>query len=355
MQIFVINVLGKSLTLEVDKYDFVEDLKEQIQAKSNIDPDLQKLTFCGKVLMDKKTLRHYNIQNDSNLHLSLQKTWSSNSGVRSSRLNTENDYDLDSRFISPRTHPGVFSSPEVNWDKLAKEAKMKVDKEIKCRKLQYDNILAVKIGTIAQANDLKREIEEDASEVKAAEAKVDEIDHEITCLMLDIAKLQEVIRINHFKISEKEDVKEALLMGKGDLLTRMCQKQSRLDMLHCDMANLDENMKRIIISDDEMLAKEREKLLKATAKEDLSMKDFLNESISAKKALLECPVCYEVASPPIHRCPKEHLICSKCLPRMNQKCPSCRTTIPENSYSIFRIAEEIWRELQNLILKKDTL
>ena len=32
MQIFVINVLGKSFTLEVDdKYDFVEDLKGQIQ------------------------------------------------------------------------------------------------------------------------------------------------------------------------------------------------------------------------------------------------------------------------------------------------------------------------------------
>ena len=126
-------------------------------------------------------------------------------------------------------------------------------------------------------------------------------------------------------------------------------------MLHCDMRNLDENMKRIIISDDEMLAKEKEKHLKATAEKDLSMKDFLNESISAKKALLECPVCYEVASPPIHRCPKEHLICSKCLPRMNQKCPSCRTSIPDNSYSIFRIAEEIWKELQNLILKKDNL
>ena len=31
MQIFVINVLGKSFTLQVDKYDFVEDLKGQIQ------------------------------------------------------------------------------------------------------------------------------------------------------------------------------------------------------------------------------------------------------------------------------------------------------------------------------------
>ena len=47
-------------------------------------------------------------------------------------------------------------------------------------------------------------------------------------------------------------------------------------MLHCDVRNLDENIQRIIISDDEMLAKEKEKLLKTSEEKDLSMKDFLN-------------------------------------------------------------------------------
>ena len=47
-------------------------------------------------------------------------------------------------------------------------------------------------------------------------------------------------------------------------------------MLHCDVRNLDENIQRIIISDDEMLAKEKKKLLKTSEEKDLSMKDFLN-------------------------------------------------------------------------------
>ena len=81
---------------------------------------------------------------------------------------------------------------------------MKVDQEIKRRKLQYDNILAIKIGTMHQANDLKRDIEEDAVGVKAVENEIEKKEHEITCLMLDIARMQEAIRINHEKIFEVE-------------------------------------------------------------------------------------------------------------------------------------------------------
>ena len=50
------------------------------------------------------------------------------------------------------------------------------------------------------------------------EIEVDKKDDEITCLMLDIAKLQEAIRINHDKIHKRESVKEALLRCKDDLL-----------------------------------------------------------------------------------------------------------------------------------------
>merc|ERR1719260_601504 len=138
-----------------------------------------------------------------------------------------------------------------------------------------------------------------------------------------------------FKV-ERE--KMSLCVQKDAIGKGIYEKQSRLDLLLYDIANLDENMKRIIVDES-----------------GSSMKDFLNESISAKKALLECPVCFETASPPIHRCPREHLICSQCLPRTNHKCPSCRASIPKNSYSIFRIAEEIWMELQNLIQRGESL
>ena len=163
----------------------------------------------------------------------------------------------------------------------------------------------------------------------------------------EIINLQESINISQLRISVKGKEKKTLYLRKVEAMKKVCQKQSRLDMLLCDMTNLDENMKRIIISEEDILTRSKEKILNENDAHDVSMKEFLNESISAKKALLECPVCYETACPPIHRCPKEHLICSLCLPRMNHKCPTCRTWI-SGSDKKFRLAEDIFHDLQKM-------
>ena len=87
---------------------------------------------------------------------------------------------------------------------------------------------------------------------------------------------------------------------------------------------------------------------KMFSENNLAMKEFLTKTISKKKSSLECPVCYQVSSPPIYRCLKEHLICSNCLPRINnKKCPTCRSGFAViKDEKISRLAEENWRELQ---------
>merc|ERR1712226_727138 len=44
--------------------------------------------------------------------------------------------------------------------------------------------------------------------------------------------------------------------------------------------------------------------------------EFINSKIKAKEEELECPVCFEVASPPIFTCTELHLICSDCRPKV---------------------------------------
>ena len=49
------------------------------------------------------------------------------------------------------------------------------------------------------------------------------------------------------------------------------------------------------------------------------IKQLLNstiEKITKEKADLECPVCLETADVPIYTCPKQHLICSVCRPKV---------------------------------------
>lgn len=72
MQLFVKTLTGKTVSIEVEEGESIEDVKAKIAEKEGIPAEQQRLIFGGQQLQDQKTLQDYDVGDDATLHLVLR-------------------------------------------------------------------------------------------------------------------------------------------------------------------------------------------------------------------------------------------------------------------------------------------
>jgi ubiquitin len=66
---FIKTLTGKTITLELEETDTIYNVKQKIYDKEGIQPGDQRLVYTAKQLEDNRTIKYYNIWNESTIHL----------------------------------------------------------------------------------------------------------------------------------------------------------------------------------------------------------------------------------------------------------------------------------------------
>jgi len=172
MQLFVKTLTGKTVSIEVEEGESIEDVKAKIAEKEGIPPEQQRLIFGGQQLQDSKTLDDYDVGDDSTLHLVLRLRGGKTSTNMIAKALGKGSFEVDDDFVK-KNLAGLTDADRSIMDAFVAQSMEETDEETS----EVDNQVRKALFRIG---DVKRKFCDDspvASMINPVSASSNEFDY----------------------------------------------------------------------------------------------------------------------------------------------------------------------------------
>jgi len=128
MQLFVKTMTGKTVSIEVEEGESIEDVKAKISEKEGIPPEQQRLIFGGQQLEDAKTLEDYGVGDDDTFHLVLRLRGGLKQLLR--KITGQAPFEVDESFVFDQIVDDISDDERKVMDMFVDQSLRAQEKEL---------------------------------------------------------------------------------------------------------------------------------------------------------------------------------------------------------------------------------